>query len=75
MRNTLCEFLTFAGGAKLECKHSSLAYAFHANKNPFTDNCLQRAYVRGTTFIYHSVISSPFSKFRLKILSVNGDKT
>ena len=32
MRNTLCEFLTFAGGAKLECKHSSLAYAFRANK-------------------------------------------
>jgi len=32
MRNTLCGFLTFAGGAKLECKHSSLAYAFRANK-------------------------------------------
>ena len=32
MRNTLCEFLTFAGGVKLECKHSSLTYAFRANK-------------------------------------------
>ena len=28
IRNTLCEFLTFAGGGKWECAHSRLPCAF-----------------------------------------------
>ena len=53
MRNSLCEFLTFAGGAKLECKHSSLAYAFRAKKYR-----LNRFRSKRYLFLFHITVSS-----------------
>ncbi len=38
IKNTLCGFLTFVGGAKLDCRHSSLACAFRTNKKGATEN-------------------------------------
>ena len=57
MKNTLCEFLTFAGGAKSECKHSSLAYAFRAKKENLKNQVLRKYYVCFYTSVESSTVT------------------